>query len=798
MNARLEFTRKTLVSALLAALILLAVSACGGGGDNGGGGTIPPPDPGSDPTRPTIFRLVPNFGAPGTIVVIEGINFGKEMGTSNVTYNGVKLTVQSDAAGKKLWSDTKITVKIPDDAVTGLMTVNKLGKQSYAGKNAKFTVGTIEPPSGELSITAISPLSGKPGTLLQITGDGFGASRGSSIVRIGTFACDVNSRLNTGTGEFQEQWSNSNIEVIVPAKDIFGVLPQVLPVTVEVAGTISNDNYKFTVEDVEDTNQPAIITSVTPMQGEVGQTIEIRGQNFGNQIGSSYVTFNGIRAQVVSWSSAVVLINVPSGADTGPLRIHIRDVAYPIPNLPPAEVVGLPYPINFEVVVAARITGVSPVNVVFGGKVTLYGSHLGSEPGTLTVDMAGTSGSARVFSADEFNGSDPNFTWTQSAVTFVMPSNIAVSINPTTGNFNAGKVRLVTFDSRVADEQTLTIKNAFDGYVTSNYTAVPVGEPVTLTAFVPGASNQYKYDWEYGDGMFVSGLNNQVSKSYSTANKTYTPRVRVTHIASGSASLFIGPEILIGQAGLPLIGRMRVVDVKSPEPNLGIQIGSVPRSPIANLNKPVAHAGDWIKIEGFYFGETVNASGIEITRKDVSGQQYFGSVVLDPGSGLQAWSDREITFRVTASNFGMTGDVRVRTIDDLLSSNSAFLIVEPRIDSINPATPTTSESVTFITYDNGLNVRGFDGPDDVAERMTRLIIFMPGGQGFVVNPTNINSNQVIFDFGGWTPLDGTGNPVPKTAGSYTFYLWSGVLLEGRTEEIVNSGIIGPGGTFTFS
>ncbi len=797
MNARIELTRKTLLTALLGALLVLVV-ACGGGGDGGGGGgVIPKPDPGSDPTRPTIFRLVPNFGAPGTIVVIEGINFGKDMGTSNVTYNGVKLTVQTDTAGKTLWSDTKITVKIPDDAVTGLMTVNKLGKQSYAGKNAKFSVGTIEPPSGELAITSISPLSGKPGTLLLISGDGFGASRGSSIVRIGAQICDINSRFDSATGDFKEQWSNSNIEVIVPPKEVFGDLPQVLSVMVEVAGVLSNDNHKYTVEDVEDTTQPAVISSVTPMEAESGQTIEIRGQNFGNQIGSSFVTFAGSRAQVVSWASTVVHVNVPADADSGPIQIHINDTAYPIPNLPPDQVVGLPHPINFEVLVPARITGVSPVNVVFGGKVTLYGSHLGTDPGILTVDMAQSSGSAVIFPADKFNGSDPNFTWTQTAVSFVMPSDIAVSINPSTGNFNAGKVRLITFDSRAADDQTITIKNAFDGFVSANFTAVPVQEPVTLSCFVPGAANQYKFDWDFGDGKKTSGQS-QVSTTYTQADKTFTPKVRVTHTASGSAALFTGPPIYIGQLGMPLIGRMRVTDVKNPEPNLGIQIGSVPRSPTANLNKPVSHAGDWVTIEGFNFGETVNATGIEITRKDASEQQYFGSIVLDPGSGLQAWSDREITFRVTASNFSMTGDVRVRTFDDVLSTNKAFLIIEPRIDGITPPAPAVSDLITLVVYDNGNNIKGFDGPLDVKDRITRLVIFMPGGQGFVVNPTNIATNQIMFDFGNWAPMDNTGNPVPKNPGDYTFYVWSGVLQEGRTEEIVNSGIIGPGQTYTFS
>jgi len=78
------------------------------------------------------------------------------------------------------------------------------------------------------AITAVSPDSGAPGSVVTIVGSGFGAGAGSGSV---TF----NGAIAT-----PEKWSGTSITVAVPAGASTG------PVLVSVAGAASN-SVKFTV-----------------------------------------------------------------------------------------------------------------------------------------------------------------------------------------------------------------------------------------------------------------------------------------------------------------------------------------------------------------------------------------------------------------------------------------------------------------------------------------------------------------------------------------------------------------------
>jgi len=777
---------------LVASLIL---SACGGGG--GGSETIiPPVDPTSDPSRPSIFRLVPNSGPPGTIVKIEGVHFGDEIGTSTVSYNGEILGVLTDEEGKNLWSDTSITIAIPDDAVTGLVIVSKSGKQSYASKNAKFIVGSATPPpEGDPVITQLSPTSGQPGTVLTITGENFGASRGSSTVRIGSIVCEINTKLNPETGEFEERWGESNIEVIVPAKSEFGdenapdLLPQVLSLVVEVGSIQSNSNFKFTVEDIDPTHMPVIITSVTPMRGEVGQTIEIRGQNFGNQIGASYVTFNGVRAKVVSWSNTILNINVPAGAESGLLLITVNDTAYPIPDYEPE--VGLTYPIDFEVIAAPQITGVSPVNVILGDKVTLHGAHLGELPGSLNVEMV--TGQGMTIEADEFNAGDADFVWTNATVSFIMPNDIPVSISK--GEFAPGKVKLTTFDSRMSEDVTLSIKNAFDGVVEANFIAAPRGAPITFTVFVSGGlPSEYSYTWDFGDGG--TGTGQSLGHAF-TKKGSFTPEVRATSNKSGQASIFIGPAVEIGESTDPAIGSLKVTKVNAVEPSIAFS-GTVIRSESPNLGKRITHLGDHITIQGYNLGSFEGSMGtgrVKVTRL-LGGSEYYGSVVLDTDTGNFAWTQDEITgictivFTLSEQDMSMSGDVGIVTSEGVDSFNSIKLIVEPRIVAVAPQPTYVNSSINLICNDTGSGETQIDGPTDQADRILYLFITMDGTT-FIVNPASVGNSSVTFDLSTWNPIDNLGQPIEKTPGTWQFRLWSSVLAEGSSEDIVNSGVISP-------
>lgn len=102
------------------------------GGGGGGGGT----------TSPAITDFSPASGYAGDTVTVNGNNFGSTKGT--VKFNGTQA-----ADGDITWSDTKITVKVPSDAITGKITITTaagLSATSSADFEAKYypTIGAYQ------------------------------------------------------------------------------------------------------------------------------------------------------------------------------------------------------------------------------------------------------------------------------------------------------------------------------------------------------------------------------------------------------------------------------------------------------------------------------------------------------------------------------------------------------------------------------------------------------------------------------------------------------------------------------
>ena len=140
---------------------------------------------------PSITSLNPTAGPVGTVVTVNGANFGPTIGTraSFVSFNGT-------GSRPNTWSDTQILVPVPAGATTGNVVVSLSGVLSN-GMN--FIVAS--PPS----ITNLNPSSGPVGTSVTITGANFGATQVASTV---TF----NGVTASPTG-----WNDLSITVPVPS-----------------------------------------------------------------------------------------------------------------------------------------------------------------------------------------------------------------------------------------------------------------------------------------------------------------------------------------------------------------------------------------------------------------------------------------------------------------------------------------------------------------------------------------------------------------------------------------------------
>jgi regulation of enolase protein 1 (concanavalin A-like superfamily) len=142
--------------------------------------------------NPVITSLSPPAGQVGATVVVSGTGFGVDQG-DQVLFNGL-------AAGILNWSDTSITIGVPPLATSGPVMVIKGG---VASNSITFAVET-------LGVTGISPILGPQGTLVTISGSGFGASQSNSIVDF------------FGTSATIQSWSDTQIVAVVPLEAASG------------------------------------------------------------------------------------------------------------------------------------------------------------------------------------------------------------------------------------------------------------------------------------------------------------------------------------------------------------------------------------------------------------------------------------------------------------------------------------------------------------------------------------------------------------------------------------------------
>ena len=345
-------------------------------------------------TAPTIGSLDPDSGPEGTTVEITGTNFGASQGTSSVTFNGTPATPTN-------WSDTSITVAVPMGATTGNVVVTVDGTPS---SGVSFTMAP--------AIGSLSPDAGPEGTTVEITGTSFGAMQGTSTV---TF---------NGTGATPTSWSDTSITVTVPAGATTG------SVVVTVGGTPS-DGASFAVT-------PAI-SSLSPIAGPEGATVEITGTSFGAMQGTSSVTFNGTPvATYTSWSDTSITVMVPMGATTGDVVVTVGGEAS--------------NGVSFAVGTDPVISGLNPDSGPAGTTVEITGANFGASQGTSTVTFNGA-------------GATPA-NWSDTSITVTVPT------NATTGNV------VVTVDGTASNGMTFTVKPVVGGL---SRVSGPEGATVVIT-----------------------------------------------------------------------------------------------------------------------------------------------------------------------------------------------------------------------------------------------------------------------------------------------------------------------------
>ena len=135
---------------------------------------------------PRLESITPTRGKPGDVMIITGRNFGTDRETSEVRISGISPTSQDYTE----WTDTRISVRIPDEAASGIVYV--ITKSGRSGGLLFINQSDIPQPAlgasrpGDPYIVnkdnPIQPSAARVGDLITIYGMNFGLEKGPSEV----------------------------------------------------------------------------------------------------------------------------------------------------------------------------------------------------------------------------------------------------------------------------------------------------------------------------------------------------------------------------------------------------------------------------------------------------------------------------------------------------------------------------------------------------------------------------------------------------------------------------------------
>jgi len=337
------------------------------------------------------------------------------------------------------------------------------------GATTAGTTTTAQPappaPAVTPAIGGFSPMSGAPGTVVQLSGHGF---TGATAVRF------------YGTNADYIVYSDTSIGAKVPAGAISGPITIVSPTAGDITSSAS-----FTVTTPPSpATQPSstVAPSVggfSPASGAVGTAVQLSGKGF---TGATAVRFYGTSASYVVNSDTSITTRVPAGATSGPITV-VSPTAGDITSSASFDVTASTTP------TAPTFYGTSPTSGSVGAAVSIGGSGF---TGATAVRFNGTSADFTV-SSDTLIATHVPAGATTGPITVVTPKGTVTS----TGNFTVTSASPPTINglspSSGAAGSTVAIGGAyltgatavrFNG-TSANFT---VGSDSTITAQVPAGA----------------------------------------------------------------------------------------------------------------------------------------------------------------------------------------------------------------------------------------------------------------------------------------------------------------------
>jgi hypothetical protein len=313
----------------------------------------------------------------------------------------------ADVSNNVTWSSSNSAVAtvFPSGLAPGLVAPVSAGNTNVVAAIGNITGSssvTVVAPTIQTSptIQTVSPTTGLAGTQVTIAGAGFGASKGSGSVILGSTWGSVVS------------WSDAQVIATVNTGATSGIV-QVLQVG------LSSNSVPFTIS-------AATISSISPTSGLPGTQVTITGSGFGAAQGNGMVWLGTAAGVVNNWSDSQVVATVAAGAASGNAQVLQNGV---FSN-------SVPFTINLP-----HIQSITPTSGTAGTVVTVTGSGFGTSQGSGIVWVGSTAGSVVGWSDTQVLASvasnslsgvvkvQQNAVWS-NAVTFTVPGNFTTGVAP--------------------------------------------------------------------------------------------------------------------------------------------------------------------------------------------------------------------------------------------------------------------------------------------------------------------------------------------------------------------------------
>jgi hypothetical protein len=374
---------------------------------------------------PVVTSFTPNYGRPGTMVVITGNNF-----------TGATAVIFSNGAVAPIFtvdSNTQITVIVPVGAITGPISVTGAG-----GTGTSANVFTVPVLANDLCTDAIALTCGQTvnGTIVGATtaGDPTGSCGGETIDGGGVFysivgtgraitvsTCATATRFDTKLFVYR---GTCNAFICVGSNDDATCAANQAASAVTFNSTLGTTYYIMVggyrtaagafALNVSCVPPAPAITSLSPVSGPAGTTVTVTGTDF---TGTTSVRLNGVPVTNLNVVNATTItFTVPNNATTGNVVVTTGG--------------GASNGVLFTVIPAPAITAMSPATGPVGTVVTLTGTGL---TGTTAISINGVA----VTNFTVVNGTTITFTVPTGATT----GNVVVT---TAGGASAGSLFTVT------------------------------------------------------------------------------------------------------------------------------------------------------------------------------------------------------------------------------------------------------------------------------------------------------------------------------------------------------------------